>query len=46
MDEYRLNLIMQGVQTLVSCYQAPIFMAFTAMIAIGIAHGVKRMVLE
>ncbi|WP_170948159.1 hypothetical protein [Paenibacillus sp. 7516] len=45
MDE-RMNLIMQGVQALVSCFESPLFLAFTAMISLGIAHGIKRLVLE
>ncbi|WP_161557011.1 hypothetical protein [Paenibacillus amylolyticus] len=46
MDDYRLNLIMQGVQALVSCFESPLFLAFTAMLAMAVAHGIKRLMIE
>lgn len=46
MDDYRLSLVMQGVQALVSCFESPLFLAFTLMIAMAVAHGIKRLVIE
>jgi hypothetical protein len=46
MDDYRLKLIMQGVQALVNCFESPLFLAFTAMISFAVAHGIKRLMIE
>lgn len=42
----KMQLMMEGVSALVDCFADPLFVSFTAMIAMSIAIGFKRLVLE
>lgn len=41
-----INEIMSGFQVILTAFESPLFLAFTAMIAFSVALGVKRLMLE
>ncbi|WP_259391980.1 hypothetical protein [Paenibacillus thiaminolyticus] len=41
-----MQLMMQGLSALIDCFADTLFMSFTAMIAMSIAMGIKRLFLE